>query len=164
MFLIAVGVVGTVVLLYWHSRLVYADPSRKSRFIRAYDPTLGVEEFGRIRQSSVGEESSAGRRGVWNSRDIRMHVEVDGGRVPTLLEAMQRNVRDSLTRAGSRFDGGSSPVGHPDIADATYKSRYDESNATGVIRIGPAYREVSHSETSVTFIVPIWIEEQWLPN
>jgi hypothetical protein len=160
--LIAVGVVGVVVFLYWNSRSVLADGSRKSRFIRTYDAALGVKEFGRIRESTGGEVSAAGSYGVWNSREILMHVAVDGSRVAALLEAMQRNVRDTLSRTGSRFEGGGSTGPNTNIGHVTYRSRYEESNATGVIRIGPAYRDVSRSNGSETFIVPIWIEEQWL--
>jgi hypothetical protein len=95
---------------------------------------------------------------------MRIHIAVDGVRVPALLEAMQRNIRDTLTRAGSRFAGGSSPGANAQIDDAAFRSRYEESNATGIIRIGPAYRDPSPSNASGTFIVPIWIEEQWVPR
>ena len=162
----AAGVVGALALvfLYSNARLVPADAWRQSQFIRTYDPKLGLEHFGHIRESSVGAESAAGRHGVWNSRDIRVSIAVDGSRLPDLLNAMQRNVRDTLTRTGSRFAGGSSSLANAQIDQATYRSRYEESNATGVIRVGPAYRDVSRADTGSAFIVPVWIEEQWSPN
>ncbi len=89
-------------------------------------------------------------------------MAVDELRVPMLLEAMQENVRDTLTRLGSRLIGGE--VGNGSIGQATYRNRYEEANATGVIRIGPAYRDQSRPGASSAFVIPVWIEEQWVAN
>ncbi|MBV9082173.1 MAG: hypothetical protein JOZ62_05825, partial [Acidobacteriaceae bacterium] len=154
--------------LYWNARVVYVDPSRKSRFIESYDPRLGVEQFGRIWESSASGGNAAGRHGVWNSREIRIRVAVDESQVSVLIGAMQRNVRDTLTRVGSRCLGfGSSGI----EKETAYRTRYEDSNTSGVIIIGPTcraygpvYRDPSRADRSSTFLVPIWIEEQWAPN
>ena len=152
---------GAMIFLYEDAPLVHPDASRQSRFIRTYDPTLGIGQLGRIREWSAGGENAAGRHGVWNSRDIRIHIDVDEVRLPALLDAMQMNVRNTFGRVGSRCVGGSS---QGRSAEAAYRNRYEESNATGVVIVGPAYRDTSRSDVSGKFVVPVWIEEQWVPN
>jgi hypothetical protein len=64
---------------------------------------------------------------------------------------------------GSGYNGGSVPGAVNDIVDTTYRDRYEEPDATGVIRIGPTFRDTRRrGDTAEIFIVPVWIEEQWV--
>jgi hypothetical protein len=153
----SIAVVAVAIFSGCGVRAVNVEPLRKSLFIRTYDPTLGVEQFGRVLQSTQGGESARSRRGFWNSREIRMHVAVDEKRIPALIETMRKNIRDTLAGAGARLSGHGQTEG-------SYRSRYEDANASGVITVGPAYLDLSRSIATPNFIVPVSIEEQWMPN
>ena len=159
-----VGAVLATAWVLYSVRTVSPNPSRQSEFIRTYDPSRLVEKLGRLRQTTTGGGASAGRHGVWNSRNFVFRVEVDSGCLPGLLAAMDRQAGESISGAGARIAGNSRPGAGSPILGQTYKTRYEDAHSTGMVGIGPAYPDTLPMADPKTFDVPVWVEEQWRPE
>jgi len=164
---VALGVVAVVTLRLHRYAPVYAHPSRQSEFIRTYDPSTVIAKFGGFRHSTGSSGTAPGRRGVWNTREYLVWVAVGGGRVPNLLAALHHQADQSISGAGSRIKDIHTPgAGSPALGpQAVYETRYEDSHADGVVRIGPAYPDTPSTACSTaTFAAQIRIDEHWLPD
>jgi len=144
-------------LLFLHSfSLVSVQASRQSQFIRTFNPNLVGAEFGRVCSASSSSGSGAGPHGVWNERGVTLHVALDRGQMADVLQALRQDVRNQIDAKHARFVG-------EDSGQGIYSMRYEDGNASGVVRIGPEYPD---AETGCAWghAVPVWVGEWWYPN